>query len=312
MKSFKKTAALFLAVLMLFAVSAAAAEPDRKESYTVDPQSSAYLACQEAAADMQARQILVYDATNDALLYTLGGETAKLYPASITKLFSAWVALQHLTPEEEVTAGDELDLVQAGSSMAYIYFGQTVTVSMAVEAMMLPSGNDAALILSAAAGRRIAGDEDLPAQEAVAAFVDEMNRQAKALGFENSHFANPDGYHVGTHYTCAADMARIARLALENQTIAQYMKVHEADVTYASGQTNHWENTNLFLDPEEPFYRSDAIGMKTGNTRQAGSCLMSAFKVGSRTLVVGVFGYADGEQRFWDTIELVEAVRKYL
>ena len=180
---------------------------------------------------------------------------------------------------------------------------------MVIEAMMLPSGNDAAMILAAAAGRRIAGDESMDAGTAVQEFVAEMNRQAESLGFEKSHFANPDGYHVGSHYTCVNDMARIAKLALENETISRYMRLHDADVTYASGQTNHWENTNLLLDPEGEFYRPDAIGMKTGHTRQAGYSLMSAFQNGDSTLVIGMFGYTDEKVRFQDTITLLKACR---
>lgn len=276
-------------------------------AYTVDTGSEVYTACDALAGGMDAKHILVYDSATDKILYSKTLEGGKLYPASITKLFTCYVALQHLQPDEILTAGDELELVQPGSSMAYIYKKQQVTMEMAVEGMMLPSGNDAAMIVAAAAGRRIAGDENLDPEAAVAEFVDEMNRQANSLGFEQSHFANPDGYHVGAHYTCVNDMARIAKLALENKTIRKYMGLFEDDVVYASGQTNHWENTNLFLDPEDGFYRPAAIGMKTGRTRQAGYCLMSAFRNGKSTLVIGMFGYDDEYQRFRDTLKILNA-----
>ena len=276
-------------------------------AYTVDTGSEVYTACDALAEEMDAKHILVYDSATDKILYSKTLEGGKLYPASITKLFTCYVALQHLQPDEILTAGDELELVLPGSSMAYIYKKQQVTVEMAVEGMMLPSGNDAAMIVAAAAGRKIAGDENLDPEAAVAEFVDEMNRQANSLGFEQSHFANPDGYHVGAHYTCVNDMARIAKLALENKTIRKYMGLFEDDVVYASGQTNHWENTNLFLDPEDGFYRPAAIGMKTGRTRQAGYCLMSAFRNGKSTLVIGMFGYDDEYQRFRDTLKILNA-----
>lgn len=287
--------------------TAAQTETEHAKEYTVDVNSKVYMACDAAAEGMDARHILVYDSASDSILYSKTLEGGKLYPASITKLFTCYVALEHLQPEELLTAGDELDLVQAGSSMAYIYKKQQVTVEMAVEAMMLPSGNDAAMIVAAEAGRRIAGDTSLEAEAAVAEFVDEMNRQVEELGFEQSHFANPDGYHVGTHYTCVQDMVRIAKLALENKTIRKYMGLFEDDVFYASGQTNHWENTNLFLDPEDGFYRPDAVGMKTGRTKQAGYCLMSAFRKGKSTLVIGMFGYEDELQRFRDTVKILRA-----
>lgn len=279
------------------------------KEYVVDTQSAVYAACEGIVQGLNASQVLVYDAANDEILYTKSVEGGKLYPASITKLFSTWVALQYLDPEEVVTAGDELKLVQKGSSVAYISKGQSLYVKMVVEAMMLPSGNDAAQILAAAAGRRIAGDESLSAEDAVKEFVAEMNRQAKALGFEKSHFSNPDGFHVGSHYTCLNDMARIAKLALGNPTIARYMRCAQEDVVYVSGQTNSWKNTNLLLDPAGGYYRSDAIGMKTGYTRQARYCLMSAFTAGDRTLVIGIFGCPDENERFKGSIQLVEAIK---
>lgn len=304
---------MILVISLVMCVPAAALATEETEpektmpAYEVDRESAVYQTCDALAEGMAAKHILVYDNTADTILYSKTLEGGKLYPASITKLFSCYVALQYLQPDELLTAGNELDLVQEGSSMAYIYKKQQVTVEMAVEGMMLPSGNDAAMILAAAAGRRIAGDESLAPEAAVAEFVDEMNRQAESLGFEQSHFASPDGYHMGAHYTCVNDMARIAKLALENKTLCKYMGLFEDSVIYASGQSNHWENTNLFLDPEDGFYHPAAIGMKTGRTRQAGYCLMSAFRVGKRTLVIGMFGYDDEYARFRDTLKILYA-----
>lgn len=304
---------MILVISLVMCVPAAALATEETEpektmpAYEVDRESAVYQTCDALAEGMAAKHILVYDNTADTILYSKTLEGGKLYPASITKLFSCYVALQYLQPDELLTAGSELDLVQEGSSMAYIYKKQQVTVEMAVEGMMLPSGNDAAMILAAATGRRIAGDESLAPEAAVAEFVDEMNRQAESLGFEQSHFASPDGYHMGAHYTCVNDMARIAKLALENKTLRKYMGLFEDSVIYASGQSNHWENTNLFLDPEDGFYHPAAIGMKTGRTRQAGYCLMSAFRVGKRTLVIGMFGYDDEYARFRDTLKILYA-----
>ena len=304
---------MILVISLVMCVPAAALATEETEpektmpAYEVDRESAVYQTCDALAEGMAAKHILVYDNTADTILYSKTQEGGKLYPASITYLFSCYVALQYLQPDELLTAGSELELVQEGSSMAYIYKKQQVTVEMAVEGMMLPSGNDAAMILAAAAGRRIAGDESLAPEAAVAEFVDEMNRQAESLGFEQSHFASPDGYHMGAHYTCVNDMARIAKLALDNKTLRKYMGLFEDSVIYASGQSNHWENTNLFLDPEDGFYHPAAIGMKTGRTRQAGYCLRSAFRVGKRTLAIGMFGYDDEYARFRDTLKILYA-----
>lgn len=305
-KWFIRGASLILALLLIPMPQVRAVEITQT-SYEVDPSDGTYQACQAVAEQIDASQILVYDATADDLIYSKSVEGSKLYPASTTKLFSTYVALQVLEPETVITAGDELDLVKPGSSIAYISKGHQLTAEMLVEAMMLPSGNDAALVLAAGAGRAIAEDESLTGEEAVRVFVERMNETAQELGFEKSHFANPDGYHVGTHYTCVNDMVRIAKLALGNEIISQYMGVHEADVIYASGHSNHWINTNHLLDPESEFYYPGAIGMKTGHTNQAGYCLMSAFHKNGHTIVIGVFGYQESKARFWDVIKLLDA-----
>ena len=289
-------------------------EPDdsKIQINKVNAKSAIFQLCDELAQNMEARQIIVYDTNTDTILYTKSVETDKLYPASVTKLFSAYVALQYLDPDAIITAGDELDLVHEGSSMAFVSQGSQVYVKMIIEGMMLPSGNDAAMVLAAAAGRAIAQDENLPAADAVQEFVNEMNRQADALGFEKTHFVNPDGWHSGSHYTCLADMARIAKLALENKTIRRYMQMHKDETNFVSGQTVIWENTNLLLNPTAGYYNRDAIGMKTGYTRPAGYCLMSAFTFEEGEIVVGLFGYVNKYARFDDAEILFEACRDQL
>ena len=288
-------------------------EETEPHTYTVETETEIYRICADLAAEMAYDQLLVYDATNDEILYADSREGEKLYPASVTKLYSAYVALQYLSPDDVVTGGDELDLVKPGSSLAYIGRGHTLYVKHLVEGMMLPSGNDAAIVLATAAGRRIAQDDMLPPEEAVEAFVMEMNRMAEELGFENSLFANPDGWHVGCHYTCLNDMARIAKLALDDKTISRQIRKFKDEVTFLSGHAVEWENTNLLLDPDDGFYRGDALGMKTGYTRQAEYCLMSAFKChDGRKLVIGVFGYEDERQRFREVVQLAKACKEQL
>lgn len=308
----------FLVMTLLLSLVPGAAAQDVAETapqpvaYTVDTQTAVYQICDELAQDMQARQILVYDTNTDRILYTKAVESGKLYPASTTKLFSAYVALQYIAPDTVITVGDELDLVHEGSSMAFIPKGSQLLAETVVEGMLLPSGNDAAMILATAAGRVIAQDETLPAADAVEEFVAEMNRQADALGFEKSHFANPDGWHHGSHYTCVNDMARIAKLALENETISRYMKRYKDRVKFLSGEDAVWENNNLLLFPDLPYYRSDVVGMKTGYTRPSGYCLMSAFQFDEGEIVVGLFGYPKKYDRFVDAIRLADAVRNQL
>ena len=259
-----------------------------------------------AAEGMDAAHIFVYDTAADDMLCCTGDAGEDLYPASITKLFTAWLALRYLQPEEVITAGDELSLVQPGSSTAYIRKGCRLTVGMLIEAMLLPSGNDAAYVLAAAAGRAAAGDETLDAKAAVAVFVEAMNREDRDLGFRNTVFQNPDGYHREEHISCPEDVVRMGILALEEPLIAGYAGLQQASVVFESGQWITWYNTNALLNPESPYYSPGCRGLKTGYTGEAGYCLLAAFEKDGGYLLVGIFGGDDKNARYTDVAALLE------
>ena len=277
---------------------------------TTEPTGPAlwYLTCESLAKDMDAGHILVYDATQESMLFCSTDPTDRMLPASISKLYSALVALMYLEPEWVITAGDELKLVKPGSSLAYIGRGHKLTVEMLIEAMLLPSGNDAAFVLAAAAGREIAADPKLSGTAAVEVFCQEMNREALRLGLTGSHFANPDGYHDDDHYSCPQDVALMASLALKEPVIAKYIGLQQDSVVFESGQHITWYNTNRLLNPDSPYYSPQAIGMKTGSTREAGNCLLAAFQQGQRQIIIGIFGSENKTQRYADALSLLEAV----
>ncbi len=285
--------------------------PETTESLpeTEAPVSPAELACEAAAEKITAGHIFVYDTARRQLLFSSTPATETLYPASITKLFSSWVALQILAPDTVVTAGKELGLLQPGSSTAFIAYGSRLTVEMLVEAMLLPSGNDAAYILAAAAGRELAADPNLSAKKAVALFLEEMNRQAQEVGLANSHFVNPDGYHDPAHISCPGDLATIGELALQSETIAKYMATQQDAVTFASGETITWYNTNRLLNPESAWYCPNAVGMKTGYTKEAGYCLLAAFATEEGYILVGIFDAGNKLSRYTDAVTLYEAAK---
>lgn len=258
----------------------------------------------EADRELTAAQYFVYDVDAGEFLTISGPETETIYPASVTKLFTAYVAMQYIDPETVITATDALDLVAWGSSVAEISYGDKIKAETLVEAMLLPSGNDAACILAVEAGRILAGDPYLAASSAADLFVEEMNRQAQALGMTGSHFANPDGIHKDDHYTTFADLAILGRLSLENPTILKYAGVARDTVTFDSGAEKQWKNTNAIIDASSEYHCPYAIGLKTGQTPRAGSCLLSAFECAGRTLVIGVFGCPEKDDRFPDTLQL--------
>ena len=256
--------------------------------------------------ELAAQNAFAYNLESGTMYYLQGPWREKVYPASVTKLFTAIVALQYLDPETVVTAGDELDLMAEDSSIAYIHKGHKLTVSMLVEGMLLPSGNDAAYMLAAAAAKAEKNNPYLSAEVAIAHFVELMNETAQSLGMKDSHFANPDGYHAEDHYTSAKDLITVARLALDNPVISSYTSLYEDDVVYASGHTNAWKNTNSLLNPWSSYYIPEAVGLKTGHTDEAGYCLLSAFRVDGEYIVIGMFGCQERKDRFSQTVKLYQ------
>lgn len=262
---------------------------------------------QEISREITAAKYFAYDVRKDAYLAKLGDSAEKLYPASITKLLTSYVVLQHMDPEETVEVGDALNLVQPDSSLADLEEGDELTVGQLIAAMMLPSGNDAAQVAAVATGRKIAGS-NLPYDEAVEVFVGEMNRQAEVLGMVNSHFANPDGFHDDDHYTTMDDLVVLCKTVLASPVILSYTSQAEAAVELPD-RTLEWENTNILLNSQEEVYHSNTIGLKTGYTSKAGSCLVSAFFMEDRILLIGVFGCpAFTDDRYLDTVAIYDSL----
>lgn len=258
--------------------------------------------------EIAAQKYFVYDVRQGEYLKKVGSETEKLYPASITKLLTCYVVLQHLKPEDTVVAGDALELVPEDSSVADIKEGDKLTVEQLIAAMMMPSGNDAAQIAAVAAGRKIANNNNLVPSSAVEAFMDEMNAQAKALGMENSHFVTPDGFHRDNHYTTMNDLVTLCQKVLAEPVILKYAS--RATETVQMGDRElEWKNSNMLLHPEWEHHQPNTIGLKTGYTDAAGACLISAFFEEDRLLLIGVFGSTPyTEDRYLDTVDIYNSL----
>lgn len=252
---------------------------------------------------LTAANAFVYDTSTGEMLYYQSNGAAKVFPASVTKLFTAYVALRHLDPEQHIAVGDELDLVSSKSSTAGFEKGQSTTVRNLIYGLLLPSGSDAAYILATAAGREIGGS-GLTATEAVQVFVQEMNDVAREAGMDGSHFSNPDGFHTGSHYTCLQDLVTIARLAIDTPLIFQAASTFQTKATLDDGTMLPLENTNQLINPSSRYYNEAFLGLKTGHTNMAGYCVVSAVKQEDGYLIFGAFGCPKISNRFADVRQL--------
>ena len=225
-------------------------------------------------------------------------------PASLTKLMTAIVAMETADLDTVITAGSELRLLDPESSRAGLYEGYQMTLRQALQALLLPSGNDAAYIIAAQLGRMM--DESLTDQAAIDLFCRCMTEKARELGCENTTFLNPDGIDKEGHETTAGDLLKITLHALEQPFIAETVSTETLTVTLLSGQKKTWQNSNKLMRPNGTYTYEGTIGVKTGTTGAAGSCLISCVERDGRKLLCILLGARNDAKRYTDTITLLD------
>ena len=259
--------------------------------------------------EFHGKNAILVDANYDEVLYEVGGHD-KVYPASITKVMTALLTLEtiesgKLTAQTQITASATAATIPKGSSTANIKAGEVLTVEQLLYCLLLPSANEAAQILAETVG----GDIDT--------FVGMMNDKAKELGCENTHFANPHGFHDPDHYTTPYDITLFMKAAMEydlfqkivtspNYTIPATNLSEQRTVRNTNALTSNWTYTGYLYTP--------GTGGKTGSTDEAGKCLVETAKRGDTYLISVVMGepetitLADGSEKvaqFYDTIQLL-------
>lgn len=194
-----------------------------------------------------------------------------MYPASITKVMTALVAIKYGNLEDQVKVTDEAVITESGATLCGIKPGDTLTLEQLLYGLMLPSGNDA--------GAAIAVHMD----GSIEAFADRMNEEAKRLGAVDSHFVNPHGLHDEDHYTTAYDLYLIFNEAFKYPKFREIIeaKAYTADYTNGAGESvsKTWKCSNQFITGERDTPEGvTVLGGKTGTTKAAGYCLIIASK----------------------------------
>ncbi len=256
---------------------------------------------------LQSKYAIVYDVQADEVLYAKNAEE-KCFPASTTKILTAAVILDNAPDDFQFTAGDELDFVNPESSLAFISKGNVLDLEMTIDALMLPSGNDASYMAAANMGRYIAKNDDLSPEQSVKTFVDEMNKTAKLLGAENTHFTAPDGFHDDDHYTTVLDMLKITLYAMGKPKLTASAAKPSTYTTFITGEEVSWTNSNkLIQETSGDCYYLYANGMKTGMTDQSGYCVVATARRFDHDIVCIVFGAEASDVRWNETISLLDA-----
>ncbi|MBP1559737.1 MAG: D-alanyl-D-alanine carboxypeptidase [Oscillospiraceae bacterium] len=255
---------------------------------------------------IRSEYAIVYDVQADEVLFAKNADQ-KCYPASTTKILTAAVILDNAPADYQFTAGEELDFVNPESSLAHVSKGNILDLPTTIDALMLPSGNDASYMAAANVGRLIAGNDTISPQAAVQTFVDEMNKTAMLIGAENTHFSDPDGFHDDNHYTTVLDMLKITLYAMKKPELMESAGKANTYATFVSGEQISWENSNKLLHEYSDCYYMYANGMKTGMTDQAGYCVVATAKRFDHDVICLVFGAKASDIRWNDTIALLDA-----
>jgi D-alanyl-D-alanine carboxypeptidase (penicillin-binding protein 5/6) len=197
---------------------------------------------------------------------------AHVPPASLTKVMTALVALQHGDLAAQITA-EPADLV--GEASMGLRAGETLSLKTLLYGLLLPSGNDAAMAIARGVG---AQPGDASGEVSVARFVGWMNETARRLGLDDTHFANPHGLDAPDHYSSPYDLARLTLAAWQQQAFAAiFSSTSYSGEGHGMIQGNH-------LVGNYP----GVVGGKTGLTDRCGYCLITAARQQETRLVVVV------------------------
>lgn len=222
-------------------------------------------------------------------LYLAGKNPDKRMPiASTTKVMVALVAFEEgVNLDEEVTISDQAErFVGSVYSNVGLISGERLSVRELLVTTLVPSGTEAVYALAEhlGGGGGKAGVENA---------VEKMNRKAKELGLENTHFENPAGLDTREHYSSARDLAEITRAAME---YPEFREIVDTETATISTQSREIEvlNTNNLLYVYEP-----ATGVKTGTSPEAGPSLVASAREGDESYVAVMLD-ANGEQYRFD------------
>ena len=223
---------------------------------------------QYSPSDTTSEAAGLFDITDGQVMYSKNA-FERLYPASITKVMTALIAIKYGDLTDTVTVTEDAVITEAGATLAGIHPGDQLTMEQLLYGLMLPSGNDA----GAAIAVHMAGSID--------AFAELMNREAQKLGATGTHFMNPHGLTNADHYTTAYDLYLIFNEALKQP---EFRKVtgttsYTADYTDGSGSpvSTTWEGGNWYMVGQRQ--TPDGLTVfsgKTGTTSAAGFCLIMA------------------------------------
>lgn len=233
---------------------------------------------------VNSSNVVLMDAKSGTVIGDLNGKE-QIYPASMTKIMTAIVALEAFSDlDYEITLSENIFYALDGQDATQAGFqpGESVRVRDLVYGVMLPSGAECCLALA----DEVSGSEE--------AFAAKMNQKAKSIGMKNTNFMNSTGLHDSEHYSTAYDMALLLKYALHNDAFRDVIEshfhstpannVHPDGITYYSTMFKNMSDTSVT--------GGEILGGKTGYTSEAGHCLASFAQIYDREYILVTAGAA--------------------
>lgn len=300
MNRFKKSAlycilSVILLVSQMKSAAWAAEDENTGEAATANQMMAEAAVEYPRMTEISAEAAILIDADTGAVLYEKNSHE-KLYPASITKIMTALLAIENLQLNNKFTFTEDIINALPYDAAKYGYVaGEQVLIEDALYVLLLRSANEVAIGL----GMSISGDEE--------AFGRLMTERAKEAGALNTNFVNATGLHDDNHYTTAYDMAMIAKEAMKNTTFVSVWGSENYVVSptnISAEEVRIWNRHELLVSTTANYYQY-ANGGKTGYTDEAGRTLVTSASKDGMNLICVVMK-SDTEGVYTDTRNLFE------
>ncbi|WP_458407077.1 D-alanyl-D-alanine carboxypeptidase family protein [Anaerotignum sp.] len=249
----------------------------------------------QSSPSVTAETAVLMDAASGEVLYDKNADQ-KMFPASITKLMTILLALEHGELTDEITfSHNAVYDIEPGSAHIAIQEGETLTLEQVLRAIILRSANEAS--------NGVAEYVDGSVEE----FTKHMTVRAKELGCKNTNFLTANGLHDENHYTTAYDMALIAKELLTHEEYRNMMseRYYEIQPTNKQSEVRYLHGQHQMLNPNAIYYYEDATGGKTGFTTEALNTLVTYAERDGMELIAVVMK-CNGADHYTDTAALFD------
>lgn len=224
---------------------------------------------------------ILIEANTGKVLYEKNANDVR-FPASTTKVMTAILTVENCNLDDVATVShNAVYSIPYDYTHASLKEGEELTIEQLLYALMIPSANDAAIVLA----EHISGS--------VEEFSKLMNKRAEELGCKNTHFVNPNGIHSKDHTSTAYDLALMGKFAMQNSIIRKIVSTKQftlpATNKYSKADRT-FNNSNDLLSTYSRYYYEGTTGVKTGYTGEAGNCIIASAKKNDFEVILVVLG----------------------